>query len=40
MCLFPHLIVYGGYSKFVYKFMFLMYFVMDHMYWICYDFEH
>jgi len=40
MCLFIYFIVYGGYSKFVYEFMFLMYLVMDHMSWICYDFEH
>ena len=40
MCLFIYFIVYWGYSKFVYEFMFLMYLVMDHMHWICYDFEH
>jgi len=40
MCLFIYFIVYWGYSKFVYEFVFIMYLVMDHMSWICYDFEH
>ena len=40
MCLFIYFIVYWGHSKFVYEFMFLMYLVMDHIHWICHDFEH
>jgi len=40
MCLFVYFIVYWRYSKFVYEFTFLMYLVVDHMSWICYDFEH
>jgi len=35
-----YFIVYWGYSKFVCEFMFIMYLVMNHMHWICYDFEH
>ena len=40
MCLFIYFIVYWDYFEFVHAFMFLMYLVMDHMSWICYDFEH
>jgi len=40
MCLFINFILYWGNFKFVYEFMFLMYLVMNHMDWICYDFEH
>ena len=42
MCIFLYFIVYWSHVtvKFVYEFMIFMYLVLDHMNWICYDFEH
>jgi len=34
MCPYIYFNVYGGHSKFVCEFMFLMYLVMEHMHWI------